>query len=254
MSTANDANYMSDKRLYTQESLSTGKRVSLPEDRARYIGRALRLRPKDELILFDGSGGEYSASIVSISKSAVELEVTAHRDAGVESLLDIHLLQGVSRSERMDFVIQKATELGVKRITPVFTEYGVVKLDDRRALKKTEHWNGVAISACEQCGRTRLPKISNPGPLRNWMDENREPAGRRLIMKPGATRPLSEIEIGNRPVTVLIGPEGGFSEAEYELADITGFEPVGFGPRTLRTETAAIAIVAALQTLYGDCG
>jgi len=153
----------------------------------------------------------------------------------------------------MDFVIQKATELGVNCITPVITEYGVVKLEDKRAIKKPEHWYGVAISACEQCGRTRLPKINCPAPLRNWMGENREPAGSRLIMKPGATRPLSKVEIGNRPVTVLIGPEGGFSEAEYELADIAGFEPVGFGPRILRTETAAMAIIAALQTLYGDC-
>ena len=175
------------------------------------------------------------------------------RHADAESPLEIHLLQGVSRGERMDLVIQKATELGVRRITPVMTGYGVVKLDPERALKKTAHWQGVAISACEQCGRNRLPQIEPPVALRNWMGEHLEDDGARLIMKPGAGGSLHDVAGVDGPVSVLVGPEGGFTETEYELADTAGFSPVGFGPRILRTETAAIAIIAALQALHGDC-
>ena len=244
---------MTEKRLYTGETIAVGKRLTLAEDRARYIGRVLRLRPDEMLTLFDGSGNEFQAIILSISRNAVELEVLRLLDADTESPLSIHLAQGISRGERMDFVIQKATELGVQRITPVMTEYGVVKLDARRALKKRAHWNGVAISACEQCGRCRLPAIDEPVPLRNWMGEHLHADDTRLVMKPGAGGSLHDLATDDRPVTVLIGPEGGFSQAEYELADAAGFQPVGFGPRILRTETATVAILAALQALHGDC-
>jgi 16S rRNA (uracil1498-N3)-methyltransferase len=244
---------MSEKRLYTQEPLAVGKRVTLAEDRARYIGRVLRLRPDDLLTLFDGSGSEFHATILSVSRNTAELEILRQLDADAESPLDIRLLQGISRGERMDFVIQKATELGVHRITPVMTEYGVVKLDAGRALKKTAHWNGVAISACEQCGRNRLPKIDEPITLQNWMGEHLQDDDTRLVMKPGANDSLHDVAAVDRPVTLLIGPEGGFSESEYELADATGFKPIGFGPRILRTETAAVAIIAALQAIHGDC-
>ena len=244
---------MTEKRLHTQEPLAVGKHVTLAEDRARYIGRVLRLRPDDLLTLFDGTGGEFQARILSFSRDAAELEVLQHFDNDAESPLDIHLLQGISRGERMDFVIQKATELGVRRITPVMTDYGVVKLDAGRALKKTAHWNGVAISSCEQCGRNRVPKIDEPVALRNWMGEHLHGDDMRLVMKPGSSGSLRDISAVDRPVTVLIGPEGGFSDTEYDLADATGFEPLAFGPRTLRTETAAVAIIAALQALHGDC-
>lgn len=253
MSTANGAKRMSEKRLYTQEPLAVGKHVTLAGDRARYLGRTLRLRPDDLLTLFDGTGGEFHARILSFSRNAVELEVQQFFDVDTESPLDIHLLQGISRGERMDFVIQKATELGVRRITPVMTEYGVVKLDAGRALRKTMHWNGVAISSCEQCGRNRLPKIDEPILLRNWMGEHLDDDDTRLVMKPGSSGSLHDIATVDRPVSVLIGPEGGFSDAEYELADAAGFEPIGFGPRILRTETAAVAIIAALQAIHGDC-
>ena len=178
---------MIDKRLFTQEPVAAGKRVTLAEDRARYIGRVLRLRPDDMLTLFDGSGREFQARILSISRDAAELEVVRQFDADVESPLGVHLLQGVSRGERMDFVIQKATELGVHRITPVITAYSVVKLDTGRALKKIAHWHGVAVSACEQCGRNRLPTIDAPVPLRNWIGEHLQGDGIRVPAVPCMT-------------------------------------------------------------------
>jgi len=205
------------------------------------------------LTLFDDSGSAYAATILSISRNSVDLEVERRLDTDVESPLDIQLLQGISRGERMEFVIQKATELGVRRITPVITEYGVVKLNAGRAIKKTAHWKGVAISACEQCGRNRIPTIDAPIPLRDWMGDNLQLDSTRLVMRPGATRSAHDIDIGARPLTLLIGPEGGFSDTECELTDATGFEAIGFGPRILRTETAAVAIVAALQAIHGDC-
>jgi 16S rRNA (uracil1498-N3)-methyltransferase len=152
----------------------------------------------------------------------------------------------------MDIVVQKATELGVHRITPVITEYSVVRLDPKRTEKRVQHWRGIGASACEQSGRNVLPQIDPPQALRSWLGDNFERPGTRLIMKPGAKGSMKSIDGNVQQLILLIGPEGGFSNSEYELADATGFSAIGFGARILRTETAAVAAIAALQTLFGD--
>jgi len=243
---------MSRTRLHVDSPLSENSEFELTGDPARYIGRVLRLGPNDELTLFDGRGGEYPATILSLGKNNVRLAIAGHVDRDIESPLAIHLLQGISRGDRMDFVVQKATELGVHRITPVITEYSVVRLDPKRAEKRVQHWRGIGASACEQSGRNVLPQIDPPQALRTWLGDNFEGPGDRLIMKPGAKASMKSIDSNVQQLILLIGPEGGFSDSEYELANATGFNAIGFGARILRTETAAVAAITALQTLFGD--
>jgi 16S rRNA (uracil1498-N3)-methyltransferase len=253
MSTTWDTMPMTRPRLYTENLLQSGTELELSGDAARYIGRVLRLRRQDEICLFDGRGGEYNAVIKTISKTTARIAVGDRvDDANVESPLAIHLLQGVSRGERMDFVVQKATELGVCRITPLVTEYSVVRFDRNRAAKREHHWQRISASACEQCGRNVLPVIDTPISYHEWLGENLDCAGRRLVFRPDASQTLKTAAVGANAITVLVGPEGGFSAAEYARAGETGFEAVGLGPRVLRTETAAVAAIAALQALYGD--
>lgn len=241
-------------RLHVTGSYGAGSDVELESEQARYLGRVLRLRVGDRLLVFDGEGGEFEATISAIGKTSATLRVGEKTLASAESLLRVHLVQGISRGERMDFIVQKATELGVKRITPVLTEFGVVKLDAARAAKRREHWHRVAISACEQCGRVRLPLIDTPIPLKNWFGNKPQHVDSEIILKPGATTPLKHIGSPATKICVLIGPEGGFSKTEYEDAEVAGFRAVSLGPRVLRTETAAIASIAILQSEWGDLG
>jgi len=245
---------MSRTRLFSPVPLSANTSVTLTGDQARYIGRVLRLKPGDGFTIFDGKAGAYPATVVTVGKTQVQINVAALYEQNAESPLTIHLLQGVSRGERMDFVVQKATELGVQRITPVLTEFSVVKLDPKRAQKRAQHWSNIAISACEQCGRNILPVIDAPQPLRNWFGDNLAGDNTRLLLRPDANFSLCSVTKPEGVVTLLVGPEGGFSDAEYEQAEIAGFRGTGFGPRILRTETAAIAAIAVLQALYGDLG
>ncbi|MGI9261381.1 MAG: 16S rRNA (uracil(1498)-N(3))-methyltransferase [Woeseiaceae bacterium] len=244
---------MTRTRLYIDAPLHVGARLEIDGDRARYVSRVLRLRPHDELTLFNGLGGEHRATIHSFSKNSVRVTVDSHLPRDVESGLKIHLLQGISRGDRMDLVMQKATELGVTAITPIISEYSVIKLEKNRAEKRLQHWRGICASACEQCGRNVPPVVSAPVRLRNWLGENVDSGGdRRLILKPGATTTLRSLEDCAENLTVLVGPEGGFSDDEYTLAAATDFLAISVGPRVLRTETAAIAITAGLQILFGD--
>lgn len=229
-----------------------GAELLLEGDRARYLGRVLRLRLGDQISVFNGEGPEWLATIETMTKSTATLRIGDALDATTESPLKIHVVQGISRGERMDYVVQKATELGVKRITPVLTEYGVVKLDEQRAAKRRDHWQHVAVSACEQSGRTRIPLIDTPLPLRNWFGTKPDEVGSELILKPGAPLALAGVSSPTPKVCLLIGPEGGFSDVEYEDAAIAGFEAVSLGPRVLRTETAAAAALAVLQSRWGD--
>jgi 16S rRNA (uracil1498-N3)-methyltransferase len=243
---------MSRIRVHIDSPLTANSEIELTGNAARYVGRVLRLSPNDELTLFDGRGGEYPATIIAMSKSTIAVSIAGHVDRNLQSTLAIHLLQGISRGERMDFVVQKCTELGVHRITPVITDYSVVRLEAKRAEKRLNHWRGIAASACEQSGRNLLPTIQAPQALRTWLGQNFEAPGTRLIMKPGGDASIRDVGSEGQEVILLIGPEGGFSDAEYDLAEATGFKATGFGERILRTETAAVAAVAALQALYGD--
>ncbi len=232
--------------------LFNGAEVVLEEDRARYLGRVLRLRVGDDITVFDGNGPEWHASIAAMTKNTATLRIGEETASACESPLKVHLVQGISRGERMDYVVQKATELGVKRITPVLTEYGVVKLDESRAAKRRDHWAHVAASACEQSGRTRMPLIDAPLRLKEWFGSKSADADVDLILAPGAALPLAQVPAPATKVCILIGPEGGFSQTEYQDAEVSGFQAVSLGPRVLRTETAAAAALAVMQSLWGD--
>ncbi|MDJ0712046.1 MAG: 16S rRNA (uracil(1498)-N(3))-methyltransferase [Woeseiaceae bacterium] len=239
-------------RLFVSGELINGATLELCDDKARYLGRVLRLRPGDTIRIFNGEGPEHAAIIETIARNTVLLRIGESYESQTESPFRVHLVQGVSRGERMDFVIQKATELGVKRVTPVLTEYGVVKLDAKRADKRREHWQAVAASACEQSGRVRVPRIDAPVALKTWFGDRPAETDAQLILRPGSATPLANIDRPETKVCLLIGPEGGFSSVEYEDADIAGFTPVSLGPRILRTETAAVAALSVLQAKFGD--
>lgn len=239
-------------RLFVSSALINGADIELDGEAVRYLGKVLRAKVGDPLQLFDGSGPEHDATIVSISRRAITLNVGATRPGATESPLKLHLVQGISRGERMDLVVQKATELGVKRITPVQTEFGVVKFDAERATKRREHWQKVAISACEQSGRTRVPLIDPPLSLNAWFGERTANVDTDLVLLPGAHQPLRSVPTPTTKVCLLIGPEGGFSQREIEDAAASGFKAVSLGPRILRTETAAIAALTVAQSTWGD--
>jgi len=245
---------VSPTRLFSPVPLQPHCRFTLGDGQARYLARALRLRPGDTLTLFDGSGGEYGAEILRIEKNAVEIETGTFSERSSESKLPIRLVQGVSKGGRMDTVVQKATELGVQIISPVLSEYSVLKLDGEKAAKRRDHWQRISQSACEQCGRNVVPAIDAVIPINGWHKNNRSEAATRLILIPDAPAPLSSVARPGSRVTLLIGPEGGFSDAEQKQATSCGFKPVSLGPRILRTETAAIAAITAVQTLWGDLG
>ena len=235
---------MSRTRLLIKSNLCTGAELQINAVQSRHIGRALRLRIGDSLAVFNGEDGEWAAKIISMNKNGAVLRIGEKRDVATESRLRDHLVQGISRGERMDFVVQKATELGVKRVIPVLTEYGVIKFDDERAEKRRKHWQSVAESACEQSGRIRPPLIDAPLPLDTWLGQK--------TPKDGAELELSSISPPKTKVCVLIGPEGGFSDREYDNATAAGFTAVSIAPRILRTETAAVAALAIIQGYWGD--
>lgn len=239
-------------RLYVAEPLSSGTDVRLDEERSHYAGRVLRLKAGDEVTLFDGRGGEFSAAILEVTRRGIVVRVGGKSDRSVESPLGITLVQGVSRGERMDFVVQKATELGVLRITPVMTGRSVVQLADDKSAKRARHWAKVAQSACEQCGRNVVPVVDSPQPFGRWLSESTPGEGQRLMLHPGGSTSLAGAGLSGRRCDLLVGPEGGFGDAEAEQAVAAGFVPCSLGRRILRTETAAVAALAILQSLYGD--
>lgn len=243
---------MASTRLFVNDMLGSGIELQLGREQAHYLGRVLRLRDGDMLTVFNGDNGEFDARVASLAKNSATVVIDTPIETATESALKVHLVQGISRGERMDFVVQKATELGVKRITPVFTQYGVVKLDQARAAKRSDHWNSVAISACEQSGRVRPPLIDPLVDLNSWFGAGAKEADTDLVLRPGAAVALSSITAPVTKVCLLIGPEGGFSDKEYDDAGVAGFAPVSLGPRILRTETAALTAIAVAQTLWGD--
>jgi 16S rRNA (uracil1498-N3)-methyltransferase len=238
-------------RVHVDADLQTGRRLTLEGSAGNHIARVLRLRAGDALTLFNGRGGEYGGTIEEIRRDTVLVGVLEQRDTERESPCQITLAQGISRGERMDWVVQKATELGVARIAPLFTERSVVHLDDRQAAKKVQHWRSIAIAACEQSGRNRVPEIAAPIGLFDLL-ERQTPRGAALLLSPGATLRITDIPAADTGATVLIGPEGGLADAEQEAATKSGFTPVRMGPRVLRTETAAVCALTLLQQKFGD--
>jgi 16S rRNA (uracil1498-N3)-methyltransferase len=241
---------MSTIRIFAPVPVRPGEDLWLDGDRAHYLTRVLRVRSADTIVLFDGHGGEYPAVVGEISRQGVQLRPGAHSPRDVESPLAIRLIQGISRGERMDFVVQKATELGVQRITPVHTAYSVVRLKADRVEKKSGHWERIAQGACEQCGRNILPVIDAATDLDTVLAE--PVGGSRVILHTGGGEPIGNLQRIDGALTLLIGPEGGFNAAEFDLAVRAGFVPLSLGPRILRTETAALATIAILQSLFGD--
>lgn len=238
---------MSLPRFFVAAPLALGVH-DVPEAQAHYLSRVLRLTVGAAVQLFDGSGQEYIGELTSVTKKAVQVDLRECLDGLPESSLRIHLGQGLSRGERMDWAIQKATELGVAEITPLFTERCEVRLNDERMQKRLEHWQQIAISACEQCGRSKVPVIHAPQSLKDWQASIE--ADLKLLLHPVA-QPLTEHATPST-LAFLIGPEGGLTEKEVAQASAHGFQPARLGPRVLRTETAPVVALSVAQQLWGD--
>jgi 16S rRNA (uracil1498-N3)-methyltransferase len=250
-------------RFFSPQRISVGQVVELSSVAAHHASRVLRLGQGDEIILFDGSGGEYRATIGVVNKGAVVVAVDKYLDIERESRLDITLAQTVCANDKMDWIVQKGVELGVKRIQPLVTKRGVVKLSDERAEKRIKHWQHVIIAACEQCGRNRVPPMMPLISLSKWLgdqvSERRNqgadyPPGSYFMLSPAAKKGLRDLPAlpAAAPLTLLVGPEGGFTIEEEAAALTAEFVPLQLGGRILRTETAALAAVAAMQALWGD--
>jgi len=241
-------------RIFSSEQLCAESTASLTGTAARHIAQVLRMNAGDHLSLFDNSGAEYPATIVASTKSRVDVAVGLALTPPVESPVHITLWHGLCRGGRMDTVVQKATELGVTAIQPVVTEHGVVRLDHDRGNKKAEHWRNIAISACEQSGRVRVPVIFRPQRLSECMhklpDNSAEQA--RLMFDPAGSPGLPKPAQGAQSLIALTGPEGGFSPAEKDMAINAGFALVALGPRILRTETAPLVALSLIQSTIGD--
>lgn len=238
-------------RIFCDGPLSSGSELSLPAAGAYHVARVLRLRAGAPLVVFDGSGGEYQAEIVRVEGDAVNVRLAQHVPGTAESPLRVTLVQGVSRSERMDWTLQKATELGVNAIAPVLCARSVVRLDEKQATKKQGHWHGIVVGACEQCGRTRVPSVATPVSLKHYLTSVKK-EGLRLVLSPSAPGSLAGLASLPNKVELLIGPEGGLDDDELTAACNAGFMPVRLGPRVLRTETAAVVALSVLQGLWGD--
>jgi len=249
-------------RVYVETPLASGSLVQLPSDTASHLAKVLRARAGDELILFNGDGREFDGAIENVRGSRVSASVGDSRPVDRESPVKITLVQCVPRGDRMDFIVQKATELGVTRIVPVLSQRSVVRLDKSQAESKAVHWRAVAVSACEQCGRNRLPAIEAAQPLLHYLGESTPGEGPRLVFEPESAlhadtaaqnyRGTSNTAV--KSAEIAIGPEGGFPPEELEAFRVAGFAQAGLGPRILRTETAAIAAVVWLQARFGDLG
>ncbi|BFI96920.1 MAG: 16S rRNA (uracil(1498)-N(3))-methyltransferase [Rhodanobacter sp.] len=239
-------------RIHVDLPLAAGVETVLPAQAGEHVARVLRLAPGDPLTLFNGDGNDYAATIASVGKREVLVHVRDGHAVDRESPLRLTLAQGVARGEKMDLIVQKATELGVARIVPLLTERSEVKLDAARAEKRLAHWRAVAASACEQCGRARLPEISPTLALPAWLASLEDHAAWRLALLPEATTSVRGLHPPGDGALLVVGPEGGLGERDVTLLGEAGFTGVRLGPRILRTETAGLAALAALQAWHGD--
>lgn len=238
-------------RIFTRQPLAAGAELALEASPSQHLARVLRKGEGDELRLFDGGGAEFRARIVAADKRRVVVAVLASEPGLAESPLRIHLGIGISRGERMDWVVQKATELGVAAISPLYTERTEVRLRGEREGRKRQHWEQVTVSACEQCGRSIIPVVHEPVGLSQWL-HNAE-GERRFVLHHRATAAPAGAE-WPASISLLVGPEGGLGDAEIAAAEMAGFESLALGPRVLRTETAPLAALAILQARWGDMG
>ncbi len=238
-------------RVHTDQPLTAGQTLALEAGPARHVVQVLRRRAGDALVLFNGDGREYPAHIVALEGKRVRVETGPASSPARESPLDIHLGQAVSRGERMDYTLQKAVELGVSRITPLWSRRTQVKLEGRRLDRRLAHWRGVIVAACEQSGRVRVPELAPPLDLAAWCRARRsDQLG--LVLDPAAEAGLRSLDGRGGGILLLSGPEGGLEPEEIDRALAAGFSGVRLGPRVLRTETAAVAALSALQLLWGD--
>ena len=239
-------------RIYTAQPLKTNTLVHLDKDASRYLGSVLRMSKGQSVVLFNGQGGEFQGELVNLTKNQATVSVIQSKTEDRESPLKVHLVIGISRGERMDWVIQKATELGVTEITPVFTERTEVKLSGPRLEKKQHHWQQIAISACEQSHRNIVPIVHGCSALSSLLEVNLE--GFKIVLHHRTDTKLHAMDKPNQRVILLVGPEGGLSDNEIKLAESKDYNPLMLGPRVLRTETAPLAAISIMQSLWGDMG
>lgn len=246
-------------RHYLPQALAGHSSIEIVGESAHYLHRVLRLKKGESVRLFNETDGEYAATIADTSRGRVEMQIEEAISTNTDPVLQIHLGLGLSRGERMDYAIQKSTELGVSFITPLFTEHCEVKLSEDRIGKKLSHWQKIGISASEQCGRTKIPNIHEPQKIANWLADSKpdNSTSYKVILDHRSNRRLLDQVITDKTnpinkVFICIGPEGGFSEGEIALAEQAGFSVAGMGPRVLRTETAPISALSIIQYLLGD--
>lgn len=238
-------------RFHCPFPLAPGAHVELPEQAAHHALKVLRMKAGDCVILFDGRGGEWLAELVGAGGTArAALREFIGRDC--ESLLEVTLVQALPASDKMDWVVEKCVELGVAAIQPVAAKRSVIRLSAERMARRVAHWNAIASAACEQCGRNRVPIVAPVLDLPQYLASARAQNATRLILSPEGTTALRALGKPDNPVIVMIGPEGGWEESELQAARTAGFQALQLGPRVLRTETAGLAVLAALQTVWGD--
>lgn len=238
-------------RIYIDQDLATAESVLLNENASHYLSKVLRMQEGRELIVFNGQGGEYFAQIKELGKKQVSIQINQFNQGNRQSTLDLHLAIGISRGERMDWVLQKATELGVTQIIPLITERTEIKMKAEKQDKKMQHWQQIIVSACEQCQRNLLPLLQEPQSIDEWLKT--VSTDYRFVLHHRNDQSLSKSSTP-KSVTILIGPEGGLSEEEITLAENEKFQSLRLGPRILRTETAPIAAISLVQYLWGDLG
>lgn len=236
-------------RIHSPQPLAAQATFELAAEASHHLARVLRMQAGDALVLFNGDGGEYPATIAAVDKRSVTVTTGQRAENVPESPLHLELGIAMSKGERMDWIIQKATELGVARIVPLVSERVELKLQGERADRKLAHWRGIAIAACEQCGRNRLPDIADIRPLAQWLEQTT--AERRFVLHHRSAEGLNATQ-APASVALLIGPEGGLSDAEIAAAERHAFAPLRLGPRVLRTETAPLAAISVLQYAWGD--
>jgi 16S rRNA (uracil1498-N3)-methyltransferase len=242
---------MATPRIHCDVTLGPGAQFALPPDAAQHVARALRLKEGDGVVVFNGRGGEYPATLTRVERGQVDVKLGQLQAIEREARIAVGLVQGLPEADKMDWIVQKAVELGVAWVQPVVCERSVVRLSGERAERRQAHWQRVAIAACEQCGRNQVPEVRAALGFPQWLGAREAAPG--WVLVPGAPGLVAR-DAPPGPVELLVGPEGGLSEGELRLALSRGFEPAGLGPRILRAETAPLAALAAMQARWGDFG